>query len=137
MLTIEVKRHSQGEPYFSPWIEDHEDRSGCTFHFHWDDISDEAQGVFAELFGEQARRWHPRPPGAPRGRRIPITMERRAVMPCDVAVAADDHAEYIAYTVRADLISGRAAASITRTQSERSPYWERRPARYQVQLRAT
>ncbi|MCZ0207942.1 hypothetical protein OZK63_21250 [Streptomyces sp. UMAF16] len=132
MLKIEVKRHGRGLGYFKPWIEDHEDGSGCTFHFHWDDISDEGVGVFAELFNQQARRWRPRPPGTPVGPRIPITMERRAVMEEGAAVAVDDHASYIAYTVRADLISERGAKYITQTQAERSPYWERIPARYQV-----
>lgn len=132
MLRIQVKRHVQGLEYSKPWIEDHEDGSGCTFHFHWDDISDEGVGVFAELFTQQARRWHPRPPGAPVGRRIPITMERRTDMDDGVLVAVDDHAEYIAYTVCADLISERGAAHITRTQSERSPYWEREPAHYRI-----
>ncbi|MFD0256477.1 hypothetical protein ACFVGX_36860 [Streptomyces sp. NPDC127113] len=130
MLTIEVKRHPQGETYFSPWIEDYEDGSGCTFHFHWDDISDEGCAVFREVFTEQGRRWHPRPPGARSGPRIPITMDRRDTLECGAAVAVDDHAEYIAYTARADLISERGARSITQHQSERSPYWERRPARY-------
>lgn len=136
MLTIEVKRHNQGEPYFDPWIEDFPDASGCRFHFHWDDISDAGAQVFCEVFTEQAKRWHPRPPDAPRGRRIPITMELKPVMPCGVAVAVDDTAEYIHYTARADLISERGARSITRHQSERSPHWERTPAQYQVQLRA-
>jgi hypothetical protein len=136
MLTIEVKRHPEGEEYFDPWIEDFEDGTGCRFHFHWDDICDEGCAAFAEVFTEQAKRWHPRPPGAPRGNRIPITMERKSVMPYGVAVAVDDKPDYIAYTVRADLISERGASGITRTQSERSPHWERIPARYQVQLRA-
>lgn len=132
MLTIEVKRHAQGEDYFAPWIEDYKDGSGCLFHFHYDDISDEGCLVFAELFTLQARRWHPRPAGAPLGPRIPITMERQAIMKDDAAVAVDDHADYIAYTVRADLISERAATHLTRHQSERSPYWERRPACYVI-----
>lgn len=130
---IEVKRHDPDESYFEPWIEDHDDGSGCTFHFHWDDISDEGVGVFAQLFNQQARRWHPRLPGAPLGPRIPITMERRTVMEGDDLVAVDDQADYIAYTVRADLIKARAARHITRHQSERSPYWERTPATYQIQ----
>ncbi|MFE9764662.1 hypothetical protein ACFYPC_09045 [Streptomyces sp. NPDC005808] len=132
MLTIEVKRHAQGEDYFEPWIEDYKDGSGCLFHFHYDDISDEGTVVFAELFTQQARRWHPRPAGAPLGPRIPITMERRAIMDNDAAVAVDDHPEYIAYTVRADLISERAAGHLTRHQSERSPWWERQPACYVI-----
>lgn len=136
MLTIEVKRHAQGATYFTPWIEDHEDGRGCTFHFHWDDISDEGVGAFRELFTQQTRRWHPRLPGSPLGRRIPITMERRTVMEGDALVAVDDHPGYIAYTVRADLISERGAAHITRVQSERSPYWERTPARYRIQHQA-
>lgn len=136
MLTIEVKRHAQGEQYFEPWIEDYEDASGCLFHFHYDDISDEGTGIFAELFTQQARRWHPRPAGAAPGPRIPITMERRDVMTDGVAVAVDDHAEYIAYTVRADLISERGARHITRHQSERSPWWQRVPATYGVSTRA-
>ncbi|MEU6527831.1 hypothetical protein ABZ869_01400 [Streptomyces sp. NPDC046928] len=134
LLTIEVKRHAQGEAYFDPWIEDLED--GCRFHFHWDDISDEGTEVLREVFTEQAKRWRPRAVDAPPGRRISITMERRAVMSYGVAVAVDDRADYIHYTARADLISERGARSITRHQSERSPYWERTPAQYQVQLRA-
>lgn len=132
MLTIEVQRHAQGERYFAPWIEDFKDGSGCRFHFHYDDISDEGVPVFAELFGQQARRWHPRPPGAPLGPRIPITMERRAIMDGDAVVAVDDHPDYIAYTVRADLISERGANYLTRHQSERSPWWERTPASYSI-----
>ena len=134
MLTIEVKRHAQGEAYFDPWIEDFED--GCRFHFHWDDISDEGTEVLREVFTEQAKRWRPRSSDAPRGRRISITMERRAVMSHGVAIAVEDKADYIHYTARADLISERGARSITRHQSDRSPYWERTPAQYQFQLRA-
>lgn len=136
MLTIEVKRHAQGEKYFTPWIEDYEDGSGCRFHFHYDDISDEGVPVFAELFGQQARRWHPRPSGAPLGPRIPITMERREAMDGGVAVAVDDHPEYIAYTARADLISERGARYITQHQSERSPWWARSPASYSIRQSA-
>ncbi|MFI1324592.1 hypothetical protein ACH4TI_15285 [Streptomyces rochei] len=135
MLTIEVKRHAQGEAYFSPWIEDHEDGSGCTFHFHWDDISDEGTEVFREVFMEQARRWRPRPSDARHGRRIPITMELKPVMPDGVAVAVNDTADRIAYTARADLISERGAAGITSHQSERSPFWQRIPACYHVRRR--
>jgi hypothetical protein len=136
MLMIEVKRHPRDEAYFEPWIEDFEDGSGCRFHFHWDDISDEGADVFREVFTEQAKRWGPRPAEAPRGRRIPVTMERKPVMPYGVAVAVNDTAEYIAYTVRADLISECGARVITRRQSERSPDWERRPVQYRAQLRA-
>jgi hypothetical protein len=131
MLTIDVKRHAQGEPYFRPWIQDYEDGSGCLFHFHHDDISDEGVPLFAELFTLQARRWHPRPPGTPLGPRIPITMERRAIME-GAAVAVHDQPEFIAYTVRADLISERAARYLTEHQSERSPWWVREPASYTV-----
>ncbi|MGM9380297.1 hypothetical protein [Streptomyces antibioticus] len=133
MLAIEVKRHAQGESYFDPWIEDDED-GGCRFHFHHDDISDEGTALLAVLLGQQARRWHPRPPGVPRGPRIPITMKRQDVMDGRSAVEVDDHAGYIRYTVRADLISERGARCITRRQSERSPDWERIPARYLVRL---
>ena len=132
MLTIEVNRHDPGEPYFTPWIEDYPDASGCRFHFHYDDLGDEGPPVFAELFTQQARRWHPRPPGAELGPRIPITMDRRDDMPEGVLVAVDDHADYIAYTVRADLISARGADHITRHQSERSPWWERSPGHYRI-----
>jgi hypothetical protein len=135
MLTIEVKRHAQGEDYFKPWIEDYEDGTGCRFHFHYDDISDEGALAFAELFTQQALRWRPRPPGAAPGPRIPITMERRAIMEDGALVAVDDHAEYIAYTVRADLISERGAGHITRHQSDRSPWWERLSACYRVNRR--
>lgn len=136
MLTIEVKRHAQGEQYFQPWIEDYEDGSGCLFHFHYDDITDAGVPVFATLFTQQARRWHPRPAGAALGPRIPITMERRAVMDGDLLVAVDDHPEYIAYTVHEDLISARGARYITEHQSERSPWWIRSSATYTIRRSA-
>lgn len=132
MLTIDVKRHAQGQQYFKPWIEDYEDGSGCLYHFHYDDISDEGVPAFASLFTQQARRWHPRPAGAALGPRIPITMERRSVMEDGVLVAVDDHPEYIAYTVREDLISERGARHITENQSERSPWWARSSASYSI-----
>lgn len=138
MLTVQVKRHSQGEDYFEPWIENVKDGSGWTFHFHWDDISDEGAEVFCEAYTEQSKRWRPRSANTPRGPRTPITMERRAVMPDGVAIAVDDTPEYIAYTVRADLISERGARLMARRQSELSPHWERVPVTYphQYQLRA-
>jgi len=136
MLTVEVKRHPQGEDYFEPWIEAFEEGNGWRFHFHWDDISDEGAEAFREVFTEQAKRWHPRPPDAPRGQRIPITMERKPVMPYGVTVAVNDRPDYIHYTARVDLISERGARGITRRQSELSPHWERVPPQYRVQLRA-
>ena len=50
MLTIEVKRHDQGEDYFEPWIEKFDDGKGWRFHFHWDDISDEGVETFREVY---------------------------------------------------------------------------------------
>jgi hypothetical protein len=132
LFTIEVLR-KKGE-WFAPYIDDVP--GGCVFWFHHDDITDEGCGVFAEVFTQQAVRWRPRDPEAPRGPRIPITMDRRPVMPEGIAIVVDDHAEYIAYTVRADLISERGSDYITRSQSERSPDWIRMPATYEVQLRA-
>lgn len=130
MLTIAVKRHAQDVKYFAPWIEDHEDRSGCTFHFHWDDISDEGVGVLSDAVTQQVRQlWRPRPLGAPTGRRIPVVMVRRTVMEDRDLIAVVDEPGYIAYMVRADLISERGAAFITRAQSEKTPYWERLPSR--------
>jgi hypothetical protein len=132
MLTIEVKRHGQGKPYFEPWIEEHQDGNGrgCTFHFHWDDITEEGVGIFAELLNHQVRvkGWRPRPAGTPRGRRIPVFMVRCDVMSERDVVAVYDQPDWIAYIMRADLITGRGAAGITRAQTERTPYWERRSA---------
>jgi len=134
MLTIEVKRHAQGAEYFAPWIETHEDGTGCTFHFHWDDISEQGVGVLSDAITQQVRRlWRPRPPGAPRGRRIPVIMERRAVMEGRDVVVVFDEPGFVAYLVRADLISARGAAFITRAQSDITPYWERLPSRRQLQ----
>lgn len=134
MLTIEVKRHAQGLHYFEPWIETHEDGTGCTFHFHWDDISEEGVGVLSDAITQQVRRlWRPRPLGAPAGRRIPVIMERCAVMEGRDVVVVFDEPEYVAYMVRADLISERGAALITRAQSEITPYWERLSGRRQLQ----
>lgn len=132
MLTIEVKRHARGTEYFVPWIEDNED--GCTFHFHWDDISDEGVGVLSDAITQQVRQlWRPRPPGAPAGRRVPVVMVRRTVMEDRALMAVVDEPECIAYMVRADLISERGAALITLAQSEKTPYWERLPSRRRLQ----
>ncbi|MFE4697238.1 hypothetical protein ACFRIC_09110 [Streptomyces sp. NPDC056738] len=133
MLTIEVRRHRKGESYFEPWIEEHD--NGCTFHFHWDDISDEGCDAFSTAYNLQVLRWRPRLPGSPLGPRIPVTVERRAVMDRREALLVHDRADRVAYAVRADLISARAAESIARAQSERSPYWERVPARVLAGLR--
>ncbi|MFC9949238.1 hypothetical protein ACFVIN_01495 [Streptomyces prasinus] len=124
MLVIEVKRHGQGTEYFEPWIDEHED--GCTYHFHWDDISDEGVGALSDVITQQVRQlWRPRPPGAPAGRRIPVIMERRILMEGRDTVAVYDLPECIIYMVRADLISARGAALITRRQSELTTRWMR------------
>lgn len=130
MLTIEVKRHPKGEPYFAPWIEPPDDGSEqrCTFHLHYDDVTEEGAGILRELFTELARRWHPRPPGSPRGRVVPVIMERKSVMPDDVTVAVDDVEDCIVYTVRSDLLTERGAAGLARAQTDISPGWVRYPA---------
>ncbi|MHB9862140.1 hypothetical protein [Streptomyces sp. YIM S03343] len=126
MLTIEVKRHPQGQPYFTPWIE-YEGGDRCTFHLHWDDVTAEGVDVLRQLFTELARRWHPRPPGAPRGRIVPVIMERKTVMPDGVTIAVDDLEDGIVYTLRADLLSERGAAGLGRAQTDISPGWTRYP----------
>ncbi|MFG2277574.1 hypothetical protein ACGFNQ_02650 [Streptomyces asoensis] len=137
-LIIEVERHKGA--WFAPYMKDHiseaEDRATVVFHFHWDDITDEGAASFADVFTQQALRWKPRTPEAPRGRQIPVWMELRSDMGprCDIVV--DDMPDYIRYVVRAGLITQRAADAITRSQSERSPDWVRLPARYTAQSRA-
>jgi hypothetical protein len=121
--------------WFAPYIDDAP--GGCVVvWFHNDDITDEGCGAFADVFTELARRWRPREPGTPRGPRIPITMDRRPVMPEGMAIVVDDHVEYIHYTVRADLISERGAMCLTRMLSERIPDYVRGSARSRAQLRA-
>lgn len=132
MFTTEVLH--KGGAWFAPYIENI--TANCIVIFHDDDITDAGCAALAEVLTEMRRRWHPREPGAPRGPKIPITMELEPDMPVGIAIVVDDHAEYIHYTVRADLISERGADLITRYLSERIPDWIRRPAEYQVQLRA-
>ncbi|MEU4170967.1 hypothetical protein AB0F46_29320 [Streptomyces sp. NPDC026665] len=137
-LTIEVER-VQGawfEPFMKDYINTEEGRATVVFFFHWDDITDEGCVAFADVFTQQALRWKPRTPEAPRGERIPIWMELRTDMEPGCAIVVDDRPEYIRYIVRAGLIEQRAADAITRSQSERSPDWVRLPARYAAQLRA-
>ncbi len=132
MLTIEVER--RGGAYFEPYITDHD--NGCVVTFHNDDITDEGAGYLAQAYTSQALRWARRLPGEQRGERIPVAMERRAVLPDGAVVVVEDRPDCIKYTVRADLISARGAESITRTQSERSPDWGRLPAPYTARLGA-
>ena len=131
-LAIEVERRPGA--YFQPYIEDHD--TGCVLHFHTDDITEEGASLFAEALTEQARRWMPRAPETPRGPRIPVTMDLRTDMPDGVPIVVDDRPTHITYFVRYGLISERGATSITRHQSERSPDWERRPARHPRHLHA-
>ncbi|MGQ4358509.1 hypothetical protein [Streptomyces sp. SAS_272] len=131
-LTIEVERVHGA--WFAPYIKDHinpeEDSATCVFYFHWDDITDEGAEAFTQVFTQQALRWKPRTTDAPRGQRIPIWMELDPDMERGCAIVVDDRATYIRYVVRDGLITQRAADAITRHQSERSPDWERQPARY-------
>ncbi|WP_326729032.1 hypothetical protein [Streptomyces phaeochromogenes] len=134
-LFIEVERHSGA--YFEPYITDHitAERAGCVFHFHEDDITDEGADLFCQVLLQQARKWNPLPADAPRGQRIPIWMEMRTDLPDGYAILVEDCAEFIKYIARPGLIEPRAAESITRHQSERSPDWWRLPARYGVRSR--
>jgi len=135
-LNIEVERHPGA--YFEPYITDHltDESAGCVFHFHVDDITDEGAELFREVFLQQACKWNPRPADAPRGRRIPIWMEMRTDLPDGFAILVEDQPTYIKYIARPGLMSPRAAESLTRHQSERSPDWWRLPARYGVRSKA-
>ncbi|MGW0869892.1 hypothetical protein ACWD3Z_05300 [Streptomyces sp. NPDC002740] len=131
-LTIEVERVRGAwfEPYMKDYFSVEEDRATVIFFFHRDDITAEGGVAFADVFTQQALRWKPRTPEAPRGPQIPIWMELRSDMEPGCAIVVDDRPEYIRYVVRAGLITQRAADAITRSQSERSPDWVRGPARY-------
>ncbi|MGW3847129.1 hypothetical protein [Streptomyces fagopyri] len=137
-MTIEVERDKGA--WFAPYMKDHiseaEGRATVVFHFHWDDITDEGAAAFADVFTQQALRWKPRAPEAPRGERIPIWMELRPDMEPTAAIVVEDMPGYIRYIVRAGLIEQRAADAITRSQSERSPDWVRLPARYVAHLQS-
>lgn len=134
MLTIEVKRHPEGEGYFTPWIQypASPDGSGthCVFHLHWDDVTERGVPALHDAFAELARRWHPRPAGAPRGPIIPVTMELKDHMPLGVSIAIDDHAYGIVYMVGSGLLSERGAVGLGGAQTAISPGWMRYPARH-------
>ncbi|MVO87891.1 hypothetical protein GPA10_24820 [Streptomyces sp. p1417] len=137
-LTIKVKRY--GGRYFAPYITDfaNDVEAGCVFHMHETDITEAGAPAFADALTQQARRWRPRPPDAPRGPRIPITMELREHMDDErEAIVVNDRADGIQYVVRADLIKKHAGDVITRSQSERSPDWMRTPARYVVHAKVS
>lgn len=135
-IEVERVRGAWFEPYMKDFINEEEDRATVVFFFHWDDVSDEGAAAFADVFTQQALRWKPRTPEAPRGERIPIWMELRTDMEPGCAIVVDDRPEYIRYIVRAGLIEQRAADAITRSQSERSPDWVRLPARYVAHLQS-
>jgi hypothetical protein len=125
-LVIEVERH-KGE-WFSPYIIDHP--WGCTYHLHEDDITEDGAAWLAEVLTQQALRWKPRKLDAPRGPRIPVWMELEPEMERGCVIVVDDQPTYIRYVVRTGLIKRRAADTITRQLSDRSPDWERQPAQY-------
>ncbi|MFE6284407.1 hypothetical protein [Streptomyces sp. NPDC057877] len=137
-LTIKVERVRGAwfAPHMTDHIDEEVDRATVFFFFHWDDITPEGVVAFEDVFTQQALRWKPRTPEAPRGQKIPIWMELRSDMEPGCAIVVDDRPEYIRYVVRTGLITERAADAITRSQSERSPDWVRMPARYMTQLRA-
>ncbi|MFE0727890.1 hypothetical protein ACFW2X_06500 [Streptomyces antibioticus] len=137
-ITIEVERvHGTWfAPFMKDCIDQEADKATVFFYFHWDDITDEGCAAFADVFTQQALRWKPRTPEAPRGPHIPVWMELEPDMEPGCAIVVDDRPEYIRYVVRAGLITRRAADAITRSQSERSPDWVRLPARYAAHLRA-
>ncbi|MET9304945.1 hypothetical protein ABZX68_06350 [Streptomyces cellulosae] len=132
MLTIEVKRHDQGEDYFAPWIEEHD--GGCTYHVHHEDISDEGAQYLSGLITQQVRRrWRPRPPGAPAGRCMPVIWHRCPMLDDREVVAVDDRPDLLAYTVRADLITERGARGIARAQERLTARWVRLTSRRRPQ----
>jgi hypothetical protein len=124
-VLIEVKRHSETEAYFAPWIEDLDQDQGCIFHFHGEDVTEFGAAELSLLYTAQTNRWVRRPVGAPPGRRVNVMVRRRAVMPCGGLAAVDDRPDGLLYLVRQDLISARGAAGIARALADRTPYWQR------------
>ncbi|MEV5085079.1 hypothetical protein ACFC5H_09045 [Streptomyces rochei] len=113
--------------YFTPHIGDQP--SGLVVWVHEDDVTEEGRKAFEDALAEQMQRWEPRSPGSPRGRQIPFTMDRRQRIEHDIPLIVEDRPDFIHYTVRASLITERAARALTRAQSKESANWQRRPAR--------
>ena len=128
MWVMRVER-VEGE-YRAPEIIDLEDGSGCLFRLHVSDISEDGAKPLADLLTEQAKRWAPRPPGAPLGPVIPVTWERVPNPPDPLAIGVKDSATAITYAVDPSLLSQRAADYLSRLDTDRSPYWQRVPEGY-------
>ena len=119
----------QGD-YREPEIIDLKDGSGCLFQLHESDISEAAVKPLAELLTAQAKRWAPRPAGAPLGPVIPVRWERIPNPPDPLAIGVEDGVDSITYTVDPSLLSQRAADYLSRLDTDRSPYWQRVPEGY-------
>ncbi|MFM9703662.1 hypothetical protein [Streptomyces galilaeus] len=114
--------------YVQPEIIDLE--CGCLFRLHASDISEDGAEPLAQLLTEQAKRWAPRPPGAPLGPVIPVAWERVPNPPDPLAIGVEETATTITYKLDPSLISQRAADYLSRLDTERSPYWQRVPEGY-------
>lgn len=119
----------QGD-YREPEIIDLKDGSGCLFRLHVSDISEDAVKPLADLLTAQAKRWAPRPPGAPLGPVVTVRWERIPNPPNPLAIGVEEDAGSITYTVDPSLLSQRAADYLGRLDTERSPYWQRVPRGY-------
>ena len=116
--------------YIEPEIIDLEDGSGCVFRLHESDIDEDGVKPLADLLTEQAKRWAPRPPGAPLGPVIPVRWERIPRPHDRLSIGVEDSATSITYKVDPSVISQRAADYLGRLDTERSPYWQRVPLGY-------
>ncbi|MEU6661196.1 hypothetical protein [Streptomyces sp. NPDC046821] len=123
MWVMQVER--SGGDHFAPFIVDH--ATGCTFHFHEEDITEEGADWFSAAMTEQARRWVPRARTMARGKTVPVQIEREDDLPEPFALHLEDSADAITYTVDASAIEEDAASAISRQLTARSPHWQRVP----------
>jgi hypothetical protein len=128
MWVMHVERVQGG--YIEPEIIDLEDGTGCLFRLHETDVSEDGTTKLAALLTAQAKRWAPRPPGAPLGPVIPVRWERIPRPTDRLSIGVEDGSKSITYTVDPSLISQRAADYLSRLDTERSPYWQRVPEGY-------
>lgn len=126
MWVMHVER-VEGE-YIEPEIIDLE--GGCLFRLHESDLHKDGAEQLSQLLTAQARRWAPRPDGAPLGPVISVQWERIPNPPEPLAVGVEESAGCVLYKADPQLISQRAADYLSRLETERSPHWQRVPEGY-------
>ncbi|MFI9598852.1 hypothetical protein ACIHCX_03055 [Streptomyces sp. NPDC052043] len=132
VLVLHVERVSGR--YIEPEIIDC--YNGSQIRIHEDDVGEDGAAWLDQAFTDTTKLWTLRPPSTRPGPIVPVRFECVADLPEQFAIVIDDTPESITYSLdeKSGILTQRAADTLSRLATQRTPRWCRYPQGYREKL---